>query len=530
MAGFDRFGKVWSSNGLLDDPTDAEANQGWLYIGQAPPSVEQFNSTHRWWDEKDNWLYGQIANVILDAQLTPIASDLTTLLQALNRKLAAYVLKIGDTMTGALTMSGNANGIIWNPPGAIPYGPWQSSRMGFGWDGSHVRVKVDGTDVGTLTLNFVQGNFVIKSGDTMTGTLINQQTVQANYLLSMGDVTATRNVTGNYIHSNGNMDAAGNFAAAFIHSYGDVIADGGVHSNYIHSYGNVRADNYLDGQNLTVAGSSGLHYTHIYSNLDVDGNVGAGGFSTGGALSCANVNASGTVTAAYVNSTGNVNANNALTTNGNVNAGGSGSFGGNINANGTITGGNVTANSTVTGALIQSSGRITAAQSIFSGDRVVVGTNNNGSTFVSWNQSQGTAFGVYVDAGNLNWHATDSNGAAASGALMTLTGSGRLYTAGGVGTPSDRSLKKNIMPAKFDSLAAIQKLNFYSFDLAGRHYDVGMLADETRKDLPGAILPPPSEASDVLYMDHMALISYAYQAIAQLNDKISGIEHHLGIS
>jgi hypothetical protein len=72
---WDRFNQSWASTGALDDPTPAQADAGWTYIGQAPPTVEQFNSVHQWWDNKDNWLYNQIATVITKAKLVPAEDD-----------------------------------------------------------------------------------------------------------------------------------------------------------------------------------------------------------------------------------------------------------------------------------------------------------------------------------------------------------------------------------------------------------------------------------------------------------------------
>jgi hypothetical protein len=83
---FDRFGQEWASVGLTDDPTNAQADAGWAFIGQAPPTVEQFNSMFQWSDDKDNWLYGQIANVITSENMLPDPTDLTQLLRAITAK------------------------------------------------------------------------------------------------------------------------------------------------------------------------------------------------------------------------------------------------------------------------------------------------------------------------------------------------------------------------------------------------------------------------------------------------------------
>jgi hypothetical protein len=83
---WERFGEEWASTGITDDPTTQQADVGWAYIGQAPPTVEQFNSIQQWNDDKDNWLYGQIANVIASAGMTPDEADLTQLLRAIQSK------------------------------------------------------------------------------------------------------------------------------------------------------------------------------------------------------------------------------------------------------------------------------------------------------------------------------------------------------------------------------------------------------------------------------------------------------------
>ena len=92
---FDRFGESWATQGLTDDPTVAQADAGWAYIGQAPPTVEQFNSINQWSDDKDNWLYGQVANVISSVGMVPDPDDLTQLLRAIEGKLR--ILLLGPT-------------------------------------------------------------------------------------------------------------------------------------------------------------------------------------------------------------------------------------------------------------------------------------------------------------------------------------------------------------------------------------------------------------------------------------------------
>jgi len=104
--GFNRFNKSWGSSGLLDDPTDPQADAGWAYIGQAPPTVEQFNSVEQWGDDRFNWLYNQIANVITASGGAPSAADLNGLLDAiqlLGRKRLTADFTINISPTGSDT-------------------------------------------------------------------------------------------------------------------------------------------------------------------------------------------------------------------------------------------------------------------------------------------------------------------------------------------------------------------------------------------------------------------------------------------
>ena len=116
---WNRFNQNWATSGLLDDPATTDANTGWAYIGQSPPTVEQFNSLFQWDDKKDNWLYNQIASVILSAGGTPSEGNLHGLLDSINAIAGtgtAFLPLAGGTMTGFLTL--NAQPV--NPLHAAP--------------------------------------------------------------------------------------------------------------------------------------------------------------------------------------------------------------------------------------------------------------------------------------------------------------------------------------------------------------------------------------------------------------------------
>lgn len=71
MAFWNRFGKVWASLGGKDPATDAEADQGWDYIGEGPPTTDQFNAVQADLDGKDNWLFAALGSVFARASMAP---------------------------------------------------------------------------------------------------------------------------------------------------------------------------------------------------------------------------------------------------------------------------------------------------------------------------------------------------------------------------------------------------------------------------------------------------------------------------
>ena len=105
---FDRFLKTWASTGVVTDPSDAQANAGFAFLGAAPPTVELFNALEQYSDKKDTYLYNQIAGVIAWGGLTPVETNPNTLRDAIIGKqrqvLAAnatyYVDIAGNDTTG----------------------------------------------------------------------------------------------------------------------------------------------------------------------------------------------------------------------------------------------------------------------------------------------------------------------------------------------------------------------------------------------------------------------------------------------
>src|SRR3954466_7582044 len=89
MSYFDRFAKNWASTGIVIPPSDAQADAGFAYLGPVPPSVEGFNAMFQWNDDKDNWLFNQITNVIESIGGPVTETGLDALLNAINSKIAA---------------------------------------------------------------------------------------------------------------------------------------------------------------------------------------------------------------------------------------------------------------------------------------------------------------------------------------------------------------------------------------------------------------------------------------------------------
>jgi|SRR5215469_10301183 len=172
---FDRFTQsVWGSSGNLDDPTPAQAAAGWSYIGQAPPTVEQFNSVEQWSDQKDNWLYNQLANVITASGGTPSDTDLNGLLKAvqlLGRKrltadLNLYVSPTGNDTTG----DGLTTGTAW----ATMQHAWNTIINNYDLSGHNITVNVaagtytSGIVAQGVPIGFNSGTRVLFTGDTVT--------------------------------------------------------------------------------------------------------------------------------------------------------------------------------------------------------------------------------------------------------------------------------------------------------------------------------------------------------------------------
>src|SRR5215472_10272505 len=170
---FDRFTQsVWGSSGNLDDPTPAQAAAGWSYIGQAPPTVEQFNSVEQWSEEKDNWLYNQIANVITASGGTPSDTDLNGLLKAI-QSLGRKRLTANANYYISNTGNDNNDGLTSETAWATLQHAWNYIVEYIDLSGFNITIHVaDGTytqfGAQGLPIGFGAGNQVTFTGNTTT--------------------------------------------------------------------------------------------------------------------------------------------------------------------------------------------------------------------------------------------------------------------------------------------------------------------------------------------------------------------------
>ena len=112
---YDRFAKVWANTGVSTDPSDAQANAGFSFLGAAPPSVELFNAMFKWNDQKDTYLYNQMASVFTWGGQTASETNPNTLRDSIIAK--QRIVLTADTIL-YVDVAGNdttGNGSIGNP-------------------------------------------------------------------------------------------------------------------------------------------------------------------------------------------------------------------------------------------------------------------------------------------------------------------------------------------------------------------------------------------------------------------------------
>lgn len=99
MPSFNRFNKRWAATGVIAAPTDNQSDSGFSFLQNNPPTVELFNAIFQQLDDKDNWLYQRLAEVLGAAGMTPTDATQNQLLSALRTLFAPGMLSITSSQS-----------------------------------------------------------------------------------------------------------------------------------------------------------------------------------------------------------------------------------------------------------------------------------------------------------------------------------------------------------------------------------------------------------------------------------------------
>lgn len=94
MPNFDRFLKRWASTGVVTNPGASQADTGFSFLADKPPTIELFNALFQILDDKDNWLYLRISEVLLAAGIQPSDATQNQLLTAMRTIFAPGMMAI----------------------------------------------------------------------------------------------------------------------------------------------------------------------------------------------------------------------------------------------------------------------------------------------------------------------------------------------------------------------------------------------------------------------------------------------------
>lgn len=387
-----------------------------------------------------------------------------------------FVALSGGIMSGPLTL-----------PYGITYTGTAGHKIGFDWDGQFIRGWVDngGWVQELATVSWAQavvGGYLPLGGGTITGNL----TVNGTLLVHSG---------------------AGFYSSVWFTGLTDFI-------NFWDGTTRYRqwAGNWWDGWN----GSNGFRYWYCYGGPNMVLDNGAN-LSVSGGMTCNNgrlrsisggqssVSAWGTGYGACV---GFWISGDGMWLGGMDGSGNPTAAWARVGYDGSFT---VPNNYIASGSFVQAGGRL------ISYDRLNIHSGYPG--VVMDNNGAGIAGLLWTDGGGFHMGQCNAVGDGAN-SLMTLNWSGWFYVSGGVGSPSDASLKDNIRPAEaFDSLAAVRRLRSVAFEWksTGETRPFGLLASEVRECLPDVVRT--NEADGLEHLDLTALVVHALRAIKQLGDR-----------
>lgn len=275
-AWFDRFTKVWATSGGLDDPSDAEANAGFIFIGPAPPTVELFNSIVQWDDRKDGYLFRQIKGVTDFAALTLVETDNLTLLHALQAKFQPLLGYTPVQQGGGAGQTTTKLYLGWATTGSgglkLQQGTTDMGYLAFlgrsqSWTANQAFTNITATDIyssgnigaaGTITGALVTSSGNINADVDVTaqrdvnagrnvnaGTQVYAPTLSAGYIYSSGAITAAGTVSGGTVASSGNVTGNYLYSDGNIYAVGNIEAGGSINGNAVASVGNMYVGNAL---------------------------------------------------------------------------------------------------------------------------------------------------------------------------------------------------------------------------------------------------------------------------------------------
>jgi len=122
---FDRFTKTWASTGVVTDPSDAQANAGFAFLGAAPPTVELFNALEQYSDKKDTYLYNQMASVFTWGGQTANETNPNTLRDAIISKQRQVLTAATNYYVDIAGNDSTGDGTIGNP--------WKTIQFAYSW-------------------------------------------------------------------------------------------------------------------------------------------------------------------------------------------------------------------------------------------------------------------------------------------------------------------------------------------------------------------------------------------------------------
>src|SRR5699024_6957397 len=141
---FDTFNYAWGQNGNTDAYDEAEYKLGWAFLGNQPPTVEQFNEQGQIWDKKQKWLYDQMKTIADEHGVT--VTELDT--DLLKNVLLDYLLKWSAGTAAYVDTGTGANQVPINNTVMRPLGTFDASTGSYPTSptkGDWYRVSVEGT-------------------------------------------------------------------------------------------------------------------------------------------------------------------------------------------------------------------------------------------------------------------------------------------------------------------------------------------------------------------------------------------------